>query len=195
MKITDVYMFNGDKQVRHTMKQFLEMRQNDPPIRALKFIPIDNRMYEATPEQFREWKREQNRRAYIKRHAPAYIEVSYDARMREDGMPACESIAGELEDVAETAATKVMLESLQAALMQLTAEDRQLVHAIYFEGMTEREYAKQAGISQPAIHKRLTKVLAKTKKICVFKILGYQYLLFQRTRSERVQSPLPLPEN
>lgn len=54
MKITDVYMFNGDKQVRHTMKQFLEMRQNDLPIRALKFIPIDNRMYEATPEQFRE---------------------------------------------------------------------------------------------------------------------------------------------
>ena len=175
------------------MKQFLEMRQNDPPIRALKFIPIDNRMYEATPEQFREWKREQNRRAYIKRHAPAYIEVSYDAHMREDGMPACESIARELEDVAETAATKVMLESLQAALMQLTAEDRQLVHAIYFEGMTEREYAKQAGISQPAIHKRLTKVLAKTKKICVFKILGYQYLLFSADKEREGSKPSSAP--
>ena len=88
-----------------------------------------------------------------------------------------------------------MLESLQAALMQLTAEDRQLVHAIYFEGMTEREYAKQAGISQPAIHKRLTKVLAKIKKYAYLKFLVINTFFFQRTRSERVQSPLPLPEN
>lgn len=163
-KVTEVYMKIGGDQTRFTMKQYLALRENDSHIRSLKFIPIDNRMYEAAPEQFKAWKQEQNRRAYLKASAPEYAVVSYDALMREDGTPACEFIQDETEDVAAEATERVMLETLRKALAQLSAEERQLVQALYFDGMTEREYAEIIGISQPAVHKRICKIIGQLKK-------------------------------
>lgn len=163
-KVTEVYMLVDGRQARFTMKQYLALRENNPHIRSLKFIPIDNRMYEAAPEQFKAWKQEQNRRAYLKASAPEYAVVSYDALVKEDGTPACEFIPCETADVAGEATDQIMLETLRKALAQLSAEERQLVQALYFDGMTEREYAEIIGISQPAVHKRLCKIIAQLKK-------------------------------
>lgn len=164
-KVTEVYMLVDGQQTRFTMKQYLALRENDTRIRSLKFIPIDSRMYEASTEQFKEWKQEQNRRAYLKASAPEYAVVSYDALMREDGTPACEFIQDETEDVAAEATERVMLETLRKALAQLSAEERQLVRAVFFEGMTEREYAVKSGIPQKTINDRKRRILAKIKNL------------------------------
>lgn len=53
-KITTVYMMIKGEMQPFSMKEYLAMREDDARIRGLKFIPIDSRMYEATPEQFKE---------------------------------------------------------------------------------------------------------------------------------------------
>mgnify|MGYP000079101888 CR=1 FL=1 len=45
----------------------------------------------------------------------------------------------------------------------LCEEDRELIQALYFECMTEREYAQQIGISQKGVNKRRQKVLDKLR--------------------------------
>ena len=54
---------------------------------------------------------------------------------------------------------------LRTALLQLTAEEKALVDALFYQELTEREYAQQLGISQKGVNKRRHKVLAKLKKI------------------------------
>lgn len=44
-KVTEVYMFVDGEQKRFSMKKFLIMRNINPSIRKLKFIPVDYRMY------------------------------------------------------------------------------------------------------------------------------------------------------
>ena len=61
-KVTEVYMKIDGEQTRFTMKEYLAMRENDVHVRALRFIPMDHRMYEATPDQFREWQKERSDR-------------------------------------------------------------------------------------------------------------------------------------
>ena len=54
---------------------------------------------------------------------------------------------------------------LMSALDKLTADERSLIDAIFFEEKSEREISHELGISQPAVFKRKNKILEKLKKI------------------------------
>ena len=164
-RITEVYMLVNGIQTRFSMDEFLKMRGNDPRIRALKFIPIDHRMYESTPEQFREWRQEYDRKRYLKAAVPKYTEVSYDAFLTKDGTPACECIPDEATNIAEEVTAAEMLKALRSALTILSTEERQLIQAIYFDGMTERVYSEESGIPQKTINDRKQLILRKLTKM------------------------------
>ncbi len=48
---------------------------------------------------------------------------------------------------------------LHTAIASLTPEQQALIHAIYFEDIGIREYARQIGVSHTAIRKQLEKIL------------------------------------
>ena len=52
-----------------------------------------------------------------------------------------------------------------AALPRLTEAQCHLIHALYFEGVPPKVYAKQQGISDAAVSKMKTAALKKMKKI------------------------------
>lgn len=163
-KVKTVYMMVEGKMKPFTMKQYLAMRTADARIRSLKFIPMDSRMYEAAPAQFKAWKQERNRYAYVHNNCPEYAEVSYDALS--DGV--CfgdELIADDTMDVSAEAISNCMEMALHAALDQLTPAEQQLIHALFFDGMTEREYAQSSGLAPMTVHNRKVRILEKLKKI------------------------------
>ncbi len=53
---------------------------------------------------------------------------------------------------------------LARAIRTLAPEERELVRMHYFDGLTQAEIARQCGIGQPMIHKRLKKILAKMRR-------------------------------
>ena len=52
-----------------------------------------------------------------------------------------------------------------AALPRLTEAQRNLIHALYFEGVPPKVYAKQRGISDAAVSKMKNAALKKMKKV------------------------------
>lgn len=68
-------------------------------------------------------------------------------------------------DVAVQTEHKMLLDKLRAVLPLLTDKEQRLIRALYFEGMTERQYAEQEGVYRNAIHKRKVRILAKLKKL------------------------------
>ena len=52
---------------------------------------------------------------------------------------------------------------IRMAFLELKADERHLIHALIIEGMTEREYAEEIGLSQKAVNKRKHKILEKLK--------------------------------
>ena len=54
---------------------------------------------------------------------------------------------------------------LRDALLQLNNRDIELIKALYFRGLTERDYSKIIGISQKGVNKRRKRVLSKLYKI------------------------------
>ena len=69
------------------------------------------------------------------------------------------------ESVEDAVLRKLAEDDLRRALTKLTDEEYALVYALFYEGRTERDYAKELGVSQVAVHKRKQRILKKLKEI------------------------------
>lgn len=69
------------------------------------------------------------------------------------------------ESVEDAVLRKLAEDGLRRALTKLTNEEYALVYALFYEGRTERDYAKELGVSQVAVHKRKQRILKKLKGI------------------------------
>ena len=67
--------------------------------------------------------------------------------------------------VEDAALGKVMLGRLRRCLALLEEPDRELIQALYFGELSERKYAKYAGIPQQTISDRKRRILARLKKL------------------------------
>ena len=57
------------------------------------------------------------------------------------------------------------VDTLRHFITMLEADEQALITALFYDGMTEREYAAVLGITQKAVNKRKFKVLGKLKKL------------------------------
>ena len=59
---------------------------------------------------------------------------------------------------------RIELDALGHALDLLDADERELIYALFFEGLTIREYAERMGQSKSKIDRQKAKILGKLKK-------------------------------
>ena len=67
--------------------------------------------------------------------------------------------------VEDAAIANILRGELRRCLALLDEPDRQLIHALYFEGLSEREYAKRVGVPQRTINDRRHRALRKLMKL------------------------------
>lgn len=126
-------------------------------------IKVDGKLVEVTPEVYYAYYRMERQERWQEEKQQGHDVVSYDAlddgetvgleSVTDTTIPGLEeiAIAGELRD------------RVRHAVAALPKADRELIQTIYYDGKTEREYAKQHGISQNSAFKRRRKILSKLR--------------------------------
>ena len=71
----------------------------------------------------------------------------------------------ETEDIEDAAIRAVMLEKLNKALHTLTNEETVIIHALFYQEVSEVELAKRLGIPRTTLRSRKDKILNKLKKL------------------------------
>ena len=66
-------------------------------------------------------------------------------------------------DIEESLVEKIEKEELHKAIQKLTKEERSFIKALFFDGYSEREYAKKTGVYHNAVHKKKLRILKKLK--------------------------------
>lgn len=56
------------------------------------------------------------------------------------------------------------MDELRRCLSLLTEDERALIHALFVDRLTEREYARRIGISQPRVSQLWSRIRDKLKK-------------------------------
>ena len=60
---------------------------------------------------------------------------------------------------------KDMLQRLRNAMGKLEHDEASLIHALFYEGLSERQLSKRTGIPQRTIHDRKRRILVKLHKL------------------------------
>ena len=128
------------------------------------YIRVEGELVSVTDEIYREYHAMGRRERYLEERDAAKGKVLYsnmdtDEMTGEDMIPDANAVGIEDEIV-----TGMMLERLRECLPMLTDDEQTLIQALFYDEMSEREYARTLGISKTALHARKVKILALLKK-------------------------------
>jgi RNA polymerase sigma factor (sigma-70 family) len=123
------------------------------------FIEINGRQIPVSKEVYYAFKRpawRERKRRQVRAEKELSLEAFADAGFE---IPSGQALVDEIVE------DKLLLDMLSKALSELTDEERFLIDELFFNDKSEREIAREAGVSQPAIHKRRNRILEKLKKL------------------------------
>ena len=133
-------------------------------------ITVEGQDVEVSEEIFLMYSQNDRRERYLTREAEVGKKVSLD-RMAEDEMcieyltrdavASAEDILIETETEQEK---RLQLAMLKTAMERLKEEDQVLIRALFFEGLSTRQYAAIFGVTQRAVMKRKQRILQEMKK-------------------------------
>ncbi len=86
-------------------------------------------------------------------------------RFQEDGVNIDYLIVRAQPDIVDKLIHREQLEALWIALQALTEDERSLIDEIFFNEKSERQIAKNIGINQSTVSRRLSKILSKLKNL------------------------------
>ena len=66
-------------------------------------------------------------------------------------------------DIEDALVEKIEKEELHRAIQKLTQEERAFIKALFFDGYSERDYAKKTGVYHNVVHKKKLRILKKLK--------------------------------
>lgn len=96
-------------------------------------------------------------------------QVAFFIPSREDSLERLIDADVQFEDedtnVEEMAIKAVMVEKLKESLGLLSSDEIEMINALFYQGLTEREYVKNVGIPQKTINDRKARTLRKLKKL------------------------------
>ncbi|MDL2310355.1 sigma-70 family RNA polymerase sigma factor [Peptostreptococcaceae bacterium OttesenSCG-928-C18] len=125
------------------------------------YIWLDGKEIPVTEEVYRTYKRAEWREEK-QDVVRATRECSYDFMLENDFDGQADTNQKLVDEIVED---KLLLDILLTALDELTADERSLIDALFYQEKSEREVANQKGISHQAVHKKKVRILEKLKKL------------------------------
>lgn len=134
-------------------------------------ITVDGMDVEVPEDVYQAYAQADRRERYVREEMEAGKLLSLDKLLEDDVpleplgvdlVPSAEDTTLEQEESSETA---MQLKKLTEALSGLNTAERQLLQALYFEGIPAREYARQLGVYHRTVLYRRDKLLEKLRRM------------------------------
>lgn len=150
-----IFILENGKHKEITYQEFLKLKYDKKAFGNRKFVGVHGMIFEAEEKLYRKFYAYKRRLLYIAETAEEenIEEVSYDALTTAEFNG--ESIIVDTEQAfTENVELEIMSEKLHRCIDLLSPREKELIQAIYFQGLSERDFAKIEGVSQNAINKR-----------------------------------------
>ena len=132
------------------------------------YIPVEGKLVKVEEKVYTAYYKMSRRERYLEEKDKENGVLSYDA-LDNNGLVGEEMFQNaEADSLEDLALAKELDSQLHRCIELLPKAERELIQAIYFDGMSDREYAKQTGKSQPTISSRHRKTLSKLKMFLNF---------------------------
>lgn len=158
--ITGVFIIKSNEYVEITYQEFINRYHSDTAYEKKYFICVHDKLLEVSKEDYDKHYKVRGRNRYLKK-----LDIIHGLISMED-IDNSEAVAyAESQDIAVTIEEKLMQDKLAKCLSELADDEKELIEALFFQNMTEREYASKKGIYHNAIHKKKVRILKKLKNL------------------------------
>ncbi len=159
----DYYIFNQESESKYTQiseEEYIQIRKLDG---ERKFINLGYAVLEVDRYEYIQFYKEKRRQKYLLEEAILHREFHYHTLDNGEELIVDASREPIDKAVIDKIFSKDSLEKLNEALKCLPEEELNFILRIYKGKQSERDLSVVFGISQPAIHKRKTRILKKIK--------------------------------
>ena len=156
-----VFILEDGKYIETNYDYYQRLIEENPKRR---FWMFGGMLMEVSEEDYVQMNREKSRMQYQYKVAQKAGEFSSDS-IGEGNFKTTLISETHAPDVSEVVEQRIMVEKLCAAIQLLSKKDAELVRALYVDEVTEREYARQEGISHTAVQKRRQRILEKLRNL------------------------------
>ncbi len=156
-----VFIKSQNTYVEITNEEHERRKKLDEQYKSKKFILLHGALVEVDELFHKAFYKTKGHEEYLQWRT-ANKEILYDS-YDTDEMLGEDMLIADFIDIDEQIDLKIMSEKIHSFLQTLSDKDREVIIALFFNEQTERELAKQMGVSQVAIHKRKVRVLEKLK--------------------------------
>lgn len=143
---------------------YAQFRQQEDIYQGRRFLSLHGMLMEVSEEAYKAFYKEQRRQKYLKERSTDNGDISYDM-LTTDEFNGEDILVDTVADTQGQAERNLLVDKLRQTLTLLTEDERQLLQMVYSSRFTERSIAAQLGISQNAVNKQKSRILAKLKKI------------------------------
>ena len=155
-----VFILENGKYIEITYTELSFREQTDPSYKHKFFLPLYGMIMEVSEDTYLEFYRMQRRQKYIYERSKENNDISYNSF---DGFNGEDILVDDGESVEDQAVRNITAEEIRSVISLLKLADQELVQAMFFEGLSERQYAKRCGVNRNDIHKRKVRILEKLK--------------------------------
>ena len=133
-------------------------------------ITVEGRDVEVPEDVFNAYAQADRRERYLLEEQSVGRVLSLEQMAEDDLLPNCvgaEAPPSAEEEVLKREQVRTLAEAKQIlllAMLTLNDADRELISALFFDGVSTREYAGRIGVSQRAVIKRRDRILRDLKK-------------------------------
>ena len=157
------FVLEGGKYQEIATSKLIRDGQWLPPYNGRRFLRLHGYLMEVDQKTYIEFRRQQRREKYLREEAELHNQFSYNSADT-DEYSGEELIVDILTNVENAALREIMIESVRMMVASLPSNDHSLIHALFYEDMTEREYAEKTGIPSMTVHDRKIRILRQMKK-------------------------------
>ena len=141
-----------------------QFHQQKDTYQGRRFLPLHGMLMEVSEDAYKAFYREQRRQKYLNERSNDNGDFSYDM-LTTDEFNGEDILVDTLSDTSGQAEKNILLDKLKKALCELPDNERQLINALFTQGLSEREWAAQTGIPQKTINDRKNRLLTKLRKL------------------------------
>lgn len=143
---------------------YTQFRQQTGTYHGRRFLPLHGMLMEVSEDAYKAFYREQRRQKYLNERSNDNGDFSYDM-LTTDEFNGEDILVDVLSDTSGQAEKNILLDKLKKALCELPDNERQLIDALFTQGLSEREWSAQSGIPQKTINDRKNRLLTKLRKL------------------------------
>ena len=126
-------------------------------------ITIDGEDIEVTAEVFMAYSQCDRRERYLEERDVGRM-LSLE-RFADEGITLDVLLGKHIESAEDSVLHAMLKKRAMEAFMLLSPEEQHLLQSLVIDGVTERDYATEIGLSQKGVNKRKHKILEKLKKV------------------------------